>query len=95
MCWWLSLFEAQYDSSVIRRFTRVSARSAGASRVDSTAVTWLFWLLAAAVIVAIAAVTGIKPRGTRPVARSRMMGVARVALVVIVVIFVYLAIRGR
>lgn len=47
-------------------------------------MTWLSWLVVAVVIVAIAAVTGIKPGGTRHVAGTKMMGVARVALVVIV-----------
>jgi hypothetical protein len=58
-------------------------------------MNWLVWLGLAVVIAAIAAVTGIKPKGTRPVAHSRMMGVGRVALLVIVVIFAYLAYRAR
>jgi len=57
-------------------------------------VTWLFWLGLAVVIGAIAAVTGIKARGTRPVARTRLMGVARVVLVVMVLVFLYFAWRG-
>jgi hypothetical protein len=43
----------------------------------------------------IAAVTGIKPKGTRHVAHTRMMGMGRLALLVIVVIFAYLAFRAR
>lgn len=58
-------------------------------------MTWLGWLAIAVVIVAIAAVTGIKPSGTRHVAGTKLMGVARVALLVIVVIVAYLAFRGR
>ena len=58
-------------------------------------MNWIVVLGLAVVVVAIAAVTGIKPRGTRPVARSRMMGVGRVALLVIVVILIYVAIRAR
>ena len=43
-------------------------------------MTWYTWLILAAVITAIAAVTGIKPKGSRHVARTSMMGVARVVL---------------
>ena len=58
-------------------------------------MNWLVWLGIAVVIAAIAAVTGIKPKGTRPVAHSRMMGMGRIALIVIVVIFAYIAFRAR
>ena len=58
-------------------------------------MNWIIWLGLAVVLTAIAAVTGLKPKGTRPVARSRMMGMARIALAVIVVIFAYLAYRAR
>jgi hypothetical protein len=46
-------------------------------------------------IAAVAAVTGIKARGTRPVARTRLMGVARIALVVIIAIIAYAAYQTR
>ena len=58
-------------------------------------VTWLGWLALVVIITALAAVTGIKPKGTVHVARTRMMGAARLALLVIVVIFAYLAFRAR
>jgi hypothetical protein len=58
-------------------------------------MNWLVWLGLAVVIAAVAAVTGIKPRGTRPVAHSRMMRMGRFALLAIVIIFVYVAIRAR
>lgn len=58
-------------------------------------MNWFVWLGFAVLITAIAAVTGIKPKGTRHVARTSMMGVARFVLLVIVVIFVYLAYRAR
>jgi hypothetical protein len=58
-------------------------------------MNWLVWLGLAVVVAAIAAVTGIKPKGTRPVAGTRMMGVGRIALLVIVAIFAYLAFRAR
>lgn len=58
-------------------------------------MTWLGWLGIAVVIAAIAAVTGIKPGGTRHVAGTKLMGVARVALLIIVVVIAYLAFRAR
>ena len=58
-------------------------------------MTWIAWLGIAVVIVGVAAVTGIKPKGTRHVAHSRMMGMGRIALVIIVVIFAYMAYRAH
>ena len=58
-------------------------------------MTWLGWLGLAVIITAVAAVTGFKPKGTRHVARTRLMGVARIALLIIVAICVYLAFRAR
>ena len=58
-------------------------------------MTWLSWLLLAAVIAVIAAVTGIKPKGTRHVANTKMMGVARVVLILIAVIVAYAVYRSR
>lgn len=58
-------------------------------------MNWLVWLGLAVLVAAIAAVTGLKPKGTRPVAHTRMMGVGRIALFVVVVIFAYLAFRAR
>jgi hypothetical protein len=58
-------------------------------------MTWLTWLIVAVLITAAAAVTGIKPTGTRHVARTRMMGMARLALAAIVIILAYLAFQAR
>ena len=58
-------------------------------------MTWLTWLLLAVVIVAIAAVTGIKPKDSRHVSRTRMMGAARMALIVIVLIIAYAMYQAR
>ncbi len=58
-------------------------------------MNWLVWLGLAVVVAAVAAVTGIKPKGTRPVAHSRMMGMGRIALLVIVIILAYAAFRAR
>lgn len=58
-------------------------------------MNWLGWLGLAVVIAAVAAVTGIKPKGTRPVSHSRMMGMGRLALLAIVIILVYVAFRAH
>lgn len=58
-------------------------------------MNWLVFLGIAVVVAAIAAVTGVKAKGTRPVSHTRMMGVGRIFLLVIVVIFAYLAFRAR
>ena len=58
-------------------------------------MTWLAWLTLAVVVTAVAAVTGIKPKGTRHVAHTSMMGVARVVLLFIVAVFLYLAYNAR
>lgn len=57
-------------------------------------MTWYTWLIAAALLTALAAVTGIKPKGTRQVARTSLMGVARVVLVFIILICLWFAIRA-
>jgi hypothetical protein len=58
-------------------------------------MTWLAWLALAVLITAVAAVTGIKPAGTRHVARTRLMGVARLVLLFIIVVIIYMAYRAR
>lgn len=56
-------------------------------------MTWLTWLILAVIVAAVAAVTGIKPKGTRHVARTSLMGVARVVLFIFVLVLVYQAWR--
>ena len=58
-------------------------------------MTWIIWLSLAVVVTALAAVTGIKPRGTRPVAHSRLMGVGRIVLIILIVIFAVMAFNAR
>jgi len=48
----------------------------------------------AVVIAAVAAVTGVKPKGTRPVARTQLMSVARVVLFVLALIVAYFALTA-
>ncbi len=70
-------------------------RSVGSACMLSFVMSWLAWLGLAVLITALAAITGIKPKGTRHVARTRLMGMARLILLVIVLIFLYLAFRSR
>jgi hypothetical protein len=58
-------------------------------------MTWLAWLGLAVMITAAAAVTGIKPKGTRHGAHTSMMGMARLALLAIVIILFFLGLRGQ
>jgi hypothetical protein len=57
-------------------------------------MTWLTWLTLAVALTAVAALTGAQPKGTRPVARTQLMGVARVVLLLFVAICAYLAFRA-
>ena len=57
-------------------------------------MSWFGWIVLALVIAVFAAVTGIKAKGTRPVARTQLMGVARWVLLFIVLIIAYQAYRA-
>lgn len=57
-------------------------------------MSWIELLLAAAVLAAVAALTGIKARGTRPVARTKLMKAARIVLLLIAAGLAALAIAG-
>jgi hypothetical protein len=56
-------------------------------------MTWLTWLMLAVVVAVVAGVTGIKPKGTRHVAHTSLMGVARVLLLIIAAVLIYQAWR--
>jgi hypothetical protein len=86
-----SAFTNQQFFIVVRVWWPCKARTCMLSRVMS----WLAWLGLAVIITAVAAITGIKPKGTRHVAHTRMMGMARLVLLAIVIIFAYLAFRAR
>jgi len=58
-------------------------------------MSWFLALGLAAALMAVVAITGTQPRGTRPVAHTRLMGVGRGALVVLAVIVAYMAFRMR
>jgi hypothetical protein len=58
-------------------------------------MTWLTWLILVMLIAAVAAVTGIKAKGTRHVARTRLMSVARVVLIIIAGIIAFAVYQAR
>ena len=58
-------------------------------------MSWLFWLVLAVILTAVVAVAGMQPKGTRPVSHTRMMGMGRLVLAVLVIIFAYAAFRAR
>ena len=57
-------------------------------------MTWLYWLTAVLVVVALAALLGLQPKGGRNVANTRLMGVARTLLILLALIFAVLAFRS-
>jgi ribose/xylose/arabinose/galactoside ABC-type transport system permease subunit len=57
-------------------------------------MSWLAWFGFAVILTGAAAVTGIKPKATRHVAHTRLMGIARVLLWFIAIVFVYQAWRA-
>jgi hypothetical protein len=58
-------------------------------------MTWLVWLMLAVIIAAVAGVSGLQPKGARPVASTRLMGMARLVLVALALFFAYIAFRSR
>ena len=57
-------------------------------------MTWLYWLTAVVVVVALAALLGLQPKGGRNVANTRLMGVGRVVLILLGLLFAALAFRS-
>ncbi len=43
---------------------------------------WIFWLALAVVLAAFAALTGVKPSDTKPVARTSLMHAGRIVLLI-------------
>lgn len=58
-------------------------------------MNWIFWLGIAVVLSVVASVTALKPKGTRPVAHTRLIGVARVILLLVVVALFFLWLQSR
>ena len=58
-------------------------------------MSWSVFLSLAVVVSVLFAVTALKPRGSRPVANTRLLTVARVVLLITVVVLFYLTLRQR
>lgn len=56
-------------------------------------MSWFVLLGIAVAIAAVAALTGLKPGGTRHVAHTSLMGMARIILVILAVIVAVVALR--
>jgi hypothetical protein len=50
--------------------------------------------MVAVLVAGFAALTGIKPKGTRPIAHTQLMGVARIVLLIVAAIVAYLWYRS-
>ncbi len=55
----------------------------------------LFWLTVVGLVVMVAPPRGPQPKGGRPAARTRLMGVGRVILILLAVVVAYVAFRAR
>jgi len=58
-------------------------------------MTWLGILGIVVVLVAVVSVLGLQPKGGKPVARTRLMTVARVILLIFGIIIIYAGFRAR
>jgi len=56
-------------------------------------MSWLAWIGFAVILTGTAAVTGIKAKGTRHVAHTRLMGIARLILWSVAIVLIYQAWR--
>ena len=56
-------------------------------------MSWFAWLGLAVIVTVIAAVTGIQPKGARSIGHTRLMHMARLVLIALIILGVYLAFR--
>lgn len=57
-------------------------------------MSWIVILWIAAAVTALIALTGIKPKGTRPVSQTRLINAARICFILILLILAAMAFRG-
>lgn len=57
-------------------------------------MTWLTALIAVGLLVAVAAVMGVQPKGGRKVSTTRLLSVGRVVLILAVLLVVWLVAKG-
>jgi len=58
-------------------------------------MTWVHLLALAVLVAVVAAVLGMKPKGTKPVARTKLMAAGRVVLFLIAIVIAGMAIASR
>lgn len=90
-----AIFRFDDYAEQIRNRNRSRLRGVGLTDMLSLVMSSLAWLGLVVLIVAAAAITGLKPKGTRHVAHTRLMGVARLVLLALIIIFAYLAFRAH
>lgn len=56
---------------------------------------WSFWLSLAVIVSVLFVMFGLKPRGARPAASTRLVTIARVVLGIVIVLLFYLTFRAR
>jgi hypothetical protein len=61
---------------------------------EARPMSWLTILGIAVLLVGVASVLGLKPRGGRPAERTRLMTMARIVLLLIGLLLLYLGFRG-
>jgi hypothetical protein len=88
----VAVLPGQRDAGLASRSSPV-VRNAGLACM-LLVMSWFAWLGLAVLITAVAAITGLKPKGTRHVAHTSLMGVARFVLLALVLILAYLAFRA-
>ena len=58
-------------------------------------MSWLVLLGLAVAMIAVAAVLGAQPEGTRQISSTKLMGVARLVLLVVGLVLAFIAFRSR
>ena len=53
-------------------------------------MTWFGVLIATVVVIAVVALSGVRPKGARPVGNTHLMSAARVVLVILAVVLAYM-----
>ncbi len=73
------------------RFSRKSTERAAPVFADGVgAITWFGVLIATVIVIAAVALSGVRPKGARPVGNTHLMSAARVVLVILAVVLAYM-----
>lgn len=58
-------------------------------------MSWIFWLGIAVGLSVVFSLTALKPKGTRPVAHTRLLAIARVILLILVAVLFFFWLQQR